>query len=46
LNDAQTRRQMGTAARRFVQAQQGATDITLALLDKLLAQPAVRSRAA
>jgi 3-deoxy-D-manno-octulosonic-acid transferase len=46
LQDPQARREMATAARRFVLSQQGATERTLALIDKLLWSLTTRSRAA
>jgi 3-deoxy-D-manno-octulosonic-acid transferase len=46
LKDSSARRLMAVAARRFVQSQQGATDRTLALLDKLIGPVMARPRAA
>ena len=44
LVDAEWRRQMGALARRFVQAQQGATEKTLTLLDQLVGLSTAKSR--
>jgi len=46
LGDAALRSEMGDAARRFVQSQQGATEHTLALLDRLIAPAAEKAYAA
>jgi 3-deoxy-D-manno-octulosonic-acid transferase len=46
VQDPQARREMAAAARRFVLSQQGATERTLALLDKLLGSLTTGSRAA
>jgi 3-deoxy-D-manno-octulosonic-acid transferase len=46
VNDPEARRRMGTAARCFVQSQQGATARTLTLIDQLIALLTTRARAA
>jgi 3-deoxy-D-manno-octulosonic-acid transferase len=46
IQDPQARREMAMAARRFVLSQQGATERTLALLDKLLGSHTTGSQAA
>ena len=46
LSDSEQRLRFGEAAQRFVLSQQGATERTLDVLDRLLAAPSRRARAA